>query len=158
MVKLQYIGIAFIGIAALLLSFTAGREYLAGVIFSQQEPVVHIGGAEMSVSVARTLNERRRGLSGTYELPELGGKLFIFERSERHGIWMKDMNYPIDIFWIDEDEVVVHIEEDVSPKTFPKSFRPSDPAIYVLETNANFARDYSVRVGDQVDISDAAFE
>jgi uncharacterized membrane protein (UPF0127 family) len=75
-------------------------------------------------------------------------KVFIFDTAEKWSFWMKDMNYPIDIFWLDENGVVVHIEESVSPDTYPtQSFVPPVPALYVIETKAGFAQENNIMIG-----------
>lgn len=108
--------------------------------FADQDTVtIFVGDQSFTVSVADTPEERRQGLSGTEQLPEFVGKLFIFDEDERHGIWMKDMNYAIDILWFSADRQIVHIEENVQPDTYTDSrtiFRSPEPARYVLEVVA----------------------
>lgn len=109
--------------------------------------------AEQTVvaSVAQTWAERIQGLSDTPYLPDHVVKLFIFDNSSYHSIWMKDMNYSIDIIWVDEDKTIVHIEENVSPDTYPdESFTTDVPAKYVIETVAGFVGDNDVEIGDIV--------
>lgn len=98
------------------------------------------GGLELSLAVADDSITRQLGLSGTQELSWGQGLLFIFQESDRHGFWMKDMNYPIDIVWIDSEGFVVSVSEAVSPDTFPQVFYPDAPAQFVLEVPAGFTR------------------
>lgn len=108
-----------------------------------------IGRISMLGSIADTDAERARGLSDTKEIPVGVAKVFIFNTSEKWSFWMKDMNYPIDIFWLDENGLVVHIVESASPDTYPAtSFTPPVPARYVIETKAGFAEENSIRVGE----------
>ena len=109
-----------------------------------------IDGVEVEASIAKTLPERIQGLSGTKALPKNVVKIFMFNSSGQHSIWMKDMNYAIDILWVDEAGKIVHIEEKVSPDTYPESFTSEDPAFYVIETNAGFIEDHGVLVGEMV--------
>jgi uncharacterized membrane protein (UPF0127 family) len=111
---------------------------------------LEIGGAMFDVTIADTPEKRKQGLSGTAFLPENTGKLFIFDTSDTYSFWMKDMNYAIDIFWLDDAKTIVHIAQSVSPDTYPTSFVPSKPARYVLETNAGVADSLGVKVGDTV--------
>jgi uncharacterized protein len=67
----------------------------------------------------------------------------VFDREGYQGFWMKEMNFPIDIVWLNKDKKIVHIEHNVSPDTYPKIFNPNnefnnEKSLYVLETNANF--------------------
>lgn len=109
-----------------------------------------IGGVEVQASVADTLPKRIKGLSGTPFLPENVVKLFAFGAAGIHSIWMKDMNYSLDILWVDKDGSIVHIEEDVSPDTYPEAFSSLVPAWYVIEANAGFVASSSISVGDEV--------
>jgi len=109
-----------------------------------------IGGVVVEASVADTLSERIKGLSGTPFLPDYVVKLFAFGVPGSHSIWMKDMNYPLDIIWFNEEGVIVHIEENVSPDTFPESFSSPEPAWFVIEANAGFAASNTIAVGDEV--------
>jgi uncharacterized membrane protein (UPF0127 family) len=104
---------------------------------------VKIDGVLFSVKVADTEEERRQGLSGTAGLAPRGGMLFVFDENDQHGIWMKDMNYPIDILWISESYNIVSIKKSVSPNTYPQVFQNSKPARYVLELPAGSIDEYS---------------
>ena len=73
--------------------------------------------------------------------------LFVFAEADRYGFWMKDMLFSIDMFWLDDKGQVVHLEEDVSPETYPDVFYPMVPARFVLETNAGFALEHSITIG-----------
>jgi uncharacterized protein len=79
--------------------------------------------------------------------------LFIYEESDMHSIWMKDMRFPIDIIWMDENFRVIHFEKNIEPVTFPKIFRPNSPARYVLETDIGFVDENKIGVGTVLDFS-----
>ena len=95
-----------------------------------------VDGRPYVFEVRRTPEERAQGLSGRSGLTDDEGMLFIFDYDARHGFWMKDMLFALDIIWLDADMNVVHAETDVSPDTYPRSFVPTVPARYVLEINA----------------------
>jgi uncharacterized membrane protein (UPF0127 family) len=63
---------------------------------------------------------------------------------------MKDMNYAIDILWVAQAGEIVHIEENVSPDTFPSSFASPVPAWFVVETVAGFVQTHSIALGDEL--------
>jgi uncharacterized protein len=143
----------FFAIAAVIGSGIYFQENLRTIFFGEPVSWVRLGGVQIFVSIADTQETRRQGLSSTTALAELEGKLFIFESLGTHGIWMKDMNYPIDIFWISDDLKIIHTEANVDPDTYPQSFSSPEPARYVLETNAGLAEQYGVRNGDSVNFS-----
>lgn len=100
---------------------------------------VKIGQHIYAVDVAQTNEARIKGLSDRKELLKKHGLLFIFNESQRQGFWMKDMNFSIDIIWIDEYLKVVGIERNVSPDTFPEIFYSPESIRYVLEVNSGEA-------------------
>lgn len=112
---------------------------------------LRIKEVDFMASVARTEDEKRQGLSGTSELPARIVKLFDFEGEGQWGIWMKDMNYAIDIVWLDSEKTVVHLEEDISPDTYPDVFKSSVPARYVIELSANTISNIELVLGDKVE-------
>jgi uncharacterized membrane protein (UPF0127 family) len=118
-------------------------------IYPKTVPIT-IGEAVVQASVANTLPERIKGLSDTPFLPEGVVKLFAFGADGTHSIWMKDMNYSLDIIWVAEEGEIVHIEENVSPETYPKAFSSPVPAWYVIEANAGFVASNTVAIGDEV--------
>ena len=75
---------------------------------------------------------------------------FIFPLSARYGFWMKDMNFPIDIIWIDGSYRKVETTTNITPDTYPTTFHPYLPAKYVLEVNAGFVRKQNIYVGDRI--------
>jgi len=113
---------------------------------------VMIGSTSVRASVANTLAERIKGLSGTPFLPDNVVKLFVFGVYGTHEIWMKDMNYPIDIIWADKEGIIVHIEQKIPPETFPKSFGSPTPAWYVVETATGFVSANNISLGDKISI------
>ena len=117
-------------------------------LFNQENYVV-LAETHVIVDIVDSKSERAKGLSGRTSLKPDAGMFFIFDTVGKHGIWMKEMKFPIDIVWIDQNMEVVYIENDVSPDTYPKTFAPTSPARYVLELNAGFVKKYGIKVGDQ---------
>ncbi len=115
---------------------------------------VQINNIKIEAEIAKTLQEKSQGLSGRILLEQTKGMLFIFDQPGFYGFWMKDMNFPIDIIWIDQNRIIVDITENLFPATFPKSFQPKSPAKYVLEVNAGFADKNKIVIGDAVKFDD----
>ena len=113
---------------------------------------ITIGSTTVAASVADTLPERIQGLSDTPYLPEGLVKLFVFGAEGTHAIWMKDMQYTIDILWATKEGEIVHIEESVSPDTYPDSFSSPVPAWYVVEANAGFVEANEIEIGDTMKV------
>lgn len=122
----------------------------AAVIAKWYAPVTSftLGGISLSASIADTNEERALGLSDTPYIPAGIAKLFIFDSAQQWSFWMKDMNYPIDIFWVNEEGRIVHVVKFASPNSYPEtSFVPPVPALYVIETKAGFAQENNIEVG-----------
>ena len=125
---------AAIGVSA----FTAGVFFalpVAHSVFAR----VNFARASVMAEVADTAEARMRGLSGRSSLAELNGMLFVNEKSEATGIWMKDMKFPIDILWI-RNGTVVDMKERITHDTYPEIFMPKKSAMYVLEVKSGGAR------------------
>lgn len=107
--------------------------------------------AKIRIEVADTPEERIKGLSGRESLDENAGLLFVYDQPGIYGIWMKDMKFPIDVVWLDENYRVVDIVYDIQPDSFPEVFEPSKPALYIFEVNAGFASANGIKADDMLE-------
>ncbi len=105
------------------------------------------------IELADTQEKRMQGLSGRKDIADDYGMLFIFEEAAKHGFWMKDMLFAIDIVWLSDDGTIVHIEHSVSPASYPSVLAPAVPASFALETRAGYAKDHGWDTGTKLDIS-----
>ncbi len=121
-----------------------------GNVVSGVNHVLRIGNAHVRIDIADTPALQEQGLSGRKVLSEDQGMYFIFNHPGIYPFWMKEMNFPIDIIWIDENMSVADITKRALPSSFPQTFVPRVPALYVLEVQAGFAERHGVKIGDQV--------
>ena len=109
----------------------------------------------VQVEVARTIEERSRGLGGHAPLGEREGMLFIFPTPDRHSFWMKGMTFALDIIWI-QQERVVHVLPSVphhrpgTPDSALPIYTPPAAANYVLEVPAGFAAEWGIQPGSRL--------
>lgn len=115
------------------------------------EHSIKVGDTQISVAKAETEVERIRGLSGQRGLYDDQGLIFVFDKLGNHTIWMKDMRFAIDIFWFDENYNLIHIEENVSPNSFPETFSAGSPSLFVLETKSGFTKQTGIKIGDKLE-------
>jgi uncharacterized membrane protein (UPF0127 family) len=108
---------------------------------------IYAPSSTISVLVAADDTSREQGLSGVAFMNENDGMLFVFDKPQIPGFWMKNMNFPLDIVWIDQNKKVVSISEDIATSTYPKAFSPKSPISYVLEINAGTVRKFGISVG-----------
>lgn len=118
--------------------------------------VLYFDDVAVRLEFAETEEKRQKGLSGRANLARGTGLFFVFPESDLHGIWMRDMRFPIDIIWFNEDLVVVDTAMNVTPATFPKVFQPQAPARYILETNYGFVEVYGIEPGDKAEFRNSA--
>ena len=143
---------------------------IAGVFFYQNRPdggfgliksndapksTVKINNQTFKIETATTSAELQKGLSGRESLPKDQGLLFIFDHKDFHTFWMKNMKFPIDILFINGDEIV-SIEKNAQPMKSADEelplFKPSEVADKVLEINSGLADKYEIKTGDKIEI------
>jgi uncharacterized protein len=130
--------------------FVIGLILLTVFFFNRLQPAVIVfPNASFFIETVEEEGQRIKGLSGKESMKENRGMLFKFEQEEYWSIWMKDMLFPLDIIWLDQNLVVVDLKENVSPETYPSSFSPQKPAKYVLEINAGLCEKYQIKINDQ---------
>ncbi|MDO8470701.1 MAG: DUF192 domain-containing protein [bacterium] len=138
--------VAFVCIAGFLV-FSLKDSYITQESFTE---MVSLKGHQLSVEIADTPAKQGQGLSERVSMKEGEGMLFVFQHPHIPSFWMKDMHFPLDIIWIDESRAIVGIERNVPTSSFPQTFSPTQPVLYVLELNASWADRYGVVVGDRI--------
>lgn len=117
-----------------------------------KENSVTINNKIIKVEIADTIETQFRGLSNKEELCADCGMLFVLPDKKVRTFVMRDMNFPLDFIWIDDDKIV-KIDKDAKPEGSNPVIRYlSDvPVNYVLEVNAGFCNKNGVNVGDAVE-------
>lgn len=103
----------------------------------------------VEVEVARTTEDRARGLMYRRELAPYRGMLFVFEIEEVQSFWMQNTYIPLDMIFIDAKKRVVGVVENAEPLT-TVSRRVDVPSLFVLEVNSGFARRHGISPGASV--------
>jgi uncharacterized membrane protein (UPF0127 family) len=130
--------------------YMVSKSFMADSFFDSK--VLMVGQSKINVKIANSEIERIQGLSGRKNLKDDEGMFFEFEKDGQHGIWMKDMNFSIDIIWFDKYGAIIYVEKNIDPKTYPKVFKPEIDARYVLEVNSGFFDKNNLEVGDTIDL------
>jgi uncharacterized membrane protein (UPF0127 family) len=117
-------------------------------VSSNPQPInVAIGTTTLSVKLAVTESERAQGLGEKKFLDDNEGLLFVFPKSGYYAIWMKSMLFSIDVAWLDDQFNIMEIQSDISPSTYPETFKPEQPARYILEVNSGFFKSNGITPG-----------
>ena len=115
----------------------------------------------LQVYIADTDPRRMRGLMFETEsfLADDKGMLFVFDEPGNISMWMKNMQFHLDIIWFSENGNVVSIEKNVPPCITPvevmscKSVGVSaDNAKYVLELTSGYVDEHFITEDSQLEI------
>jgi len=114
--------------------------------------VVELKNKNLTVLVADTYARQYRGLGGRKSLKNYDGMLFLHGTSDKYGMVMRDMDFPIDIVWLDKGQVV-DIAPNVPVENGTKEanlmvYKPRKPANAVLELKAGWTMENSLKIGD----------
>ena len=123
---------------------------------SAANPWVELGGKRFDIEVARTEDQRARGLMFRDSMAGNHGMLFVHEREEPQAYWMKDTHIPLDILYFDSNRRLVAQQRNVPPCSAGDACPsyPSDvPATYVLELNAGNADAMNLKNGAELKVS-----
>lgn len=117
---------------------------------------VLIDGHTFDVEIANTLPSRAQGLSDRPNLSENSGMLFIFNKPDSYGFWMKGMEFPLDMIWISGNKIVgfsENVEPEPGKSVFSlKIYYPPEAINKVLEVNAGDVQKYGIKIGDMAEI------
>lgn len=93
--------------------------------------------------------ELQKGLMYRTKMGADEGMLFKMGERKEQVFWMRNTCLPLDMFFIDDDGVIVGILENVP--TMNEELRTVGcPSSWVLEMNAGWARKHGVRAGHRV--------
>jgi len=127
---------------------------LITLFVSKKSTKVIIGNQTFRVMVAKTDKEKQIGLSNKKQIAKDQGMLFIFDNSDLYSFWMKNMEFPIDIIYINGNKVTTVISNAKVPSsnTNLMIYQPEDKSDKVLEISAGLSNKYNIKKGSTVTI------
>jgi uncharacterized membrane protein (UPF0127 family) len=125
-----------------------GPKKLAAKEFPTERDGLKI--AVIKAEIARTQEERGKGLMYRKKLPDGKGMLFIFDKDAVQSFWMKNTYIPLSIAFIVYDGRIIEIK-DMQPGSL-NSVISSRSVRYALETPQGWFSRAGVRNGDVVKI------
>lgn len=122
--------------------------------FEYQNATITVAGKQLNVLLSDSVEKRFKGLSDRKNLDEVDGMLFIFFAEGRYTFVMRDMLFPLDLLWFNQNEVV-HIVENANPEPERSegqltTYTNEIPASAVLEVPAGFVKNHNIKIGDRV--------
>ncbi len=117
---------------------------------------IKIDDIVLTVQVADTDHLRADGLMFQEELPYDEGMLFVFDDSKKRTFWMSNMQFSLDIIWINSQVNIVHIEKNVpacnttETETCPRYDGGGKDAKYILEVTAGFVDEFNITEDSEI--------
>ena len=142
-------------LALVLLAGCAGSGKGADGIPTSPNPklptaTLQVGGSTVVAEIARTSDQRERGLMFRKSIEDGKGMLFVFATDQTLSFWMKNTLVPLSIAWIGSDGIIKGLAdmdaESLDPVSSERSVR------YALEVPQGWFGRAGVRVGDRVSI------
>ena len=144
----NFIIAGFIALVVIIVFFT---QVVNKKLVPPQTTII-INGQKITAELATTPSQRYQGLSGRQKICETCGLLFVFNTREVQTFVMRDMLFPLDIVFINDNKVV-----KIDPILLPEGANPQAlyssevPVNYVLELNSGFTDKYNINIGDTVE-------
>lgn len=110
-----------------------------------------IGSKTYNLYIADTVEKQQKGLSSINKLAKDNGMIFIFDKPGFYGFWMKDMKIPLDLIFLNENQIV-DILENIQPETYPKVFTGLSPYNSVIELSEGEIKQSGIKIGDLIEI------
>jgi uncharacterized membrane protein (UPF0127 family) len=119
----------------------------------RNDTTISAGVNSINAELAKTDEQKSTGLGGRSCIGANQGMLFVFKESASYSFWMKDMKFPIDIIWINENKTVNKVIAGLAPSTYPKAYNNTQPAKYVLEIRSGSARQLNITEGTTLEFN-----
>ena len=108
---------------------------------------IKLGGQEYDIFIAKSEEQKQKGLQHFKSLPKDEGMLFVINESNPVETFfhMHNVSFPLDMIFMDDEFKVIDVK-----RGNPEDDKIEGIASYVLEVNA----DSGIKVGDEADIED----
>ena len=108
---------------------------------------------KVNVEVADTVLKKMNGLSKREFLGDYDGMWFVNTEDTQNPFWMPDMNFPLDIIFVDSKGFIVDIIASAQPcatiENCPNLY-PKEKYRFVLEVNAEFCKLHEIEIGHSI--------
>lgn len=96
---------------------------------------------------------------GRTALPSDQGMVFVFDRPTTDRFWMKDTLIPLSIaFWDERNRVVAILDMQPCRADPCPTYGPDQPYVGAVEANLGYFADHGIEVGDQVELTQQAYQ
>lgn len=125
-----------------------------GKLIKEKSKSIKIDTTEINIEVAKSNEEKSKGLSNRISLDENSGMIFVFSKNSKPVFWMKDTKIPLDIIWINDNKII-GIDKNVQPEpnvvdSKLKKYQSPFEVDYVLEVNAGFSDKNNIKLDQTI--------
>jgi uncharacterized membrane protein (UPF0127 family) len=112
----------------------------------------------ITVEIADTAAERQRWLTFRQDqLAEDTALLIKYDEPDLYEVWMLNIEYNLDLIWIDKDGNVVYVKENVPPcqnvvETVSCTYKTTARSLYVMATTAGFVDAHDISTASKMTI------
>lgn len=138
-------------ITFLVLLLTSLLLIKANDLYSYKKAFIKINRHKINLEVADSKCLREMGLMFRESLDQNAGMLFVMDSPQKVDFWMKNVNFPLDIVFINKNKIV-KIEENIPVcKSESCLFYNSEKIVdSVIEFNAGFCKKYNLKTGQTI--------
>lgn len=116
-----------------------------------------LAGHRLNISLARTYEEKAKGLMFVENMPDSDGMLFVYESPQVMSFWMKNTRIPLDLIFFTENLEINGWIKNMQPGYgLPENslarYVSEQPAQYALELNAGSIDRLKLKLGDRLEI------
>ena len=115
-----------------------------------------VSDALFNVECVVTPAALQKGLSGRKNLQSGTGMFFLFPTLGKQTMWMPDMNFPLDVVWLDETLSVVHISYGLQPCVSRSNCPPASSIYdvkYAIEMLQGDSQKYGFSIGNTLQVA-----
>jgi uncharacterized protein len=119
---------------------------------------IRIDNDTIEVEVADSPEERQRWLKFREDpIPMDAAMLLIYGKSDLYALWLINIQYDLDLIWIDENGQVVYIRENAQFCTNPFdaskcTYKNTLPAKYVIAASSGFIANHNISLSSAMEI------
>ncbi len=112
--------------------------------------LIRAGSTIITAEIARTEDEREKGLMFRTSLKDGNGMLFIFDADQILAFWMKNTSLPLSLAYISRDGTIKEIH-DLIPRSLEGV--PSEVSVrYALEVPQGYFARAGIKAGDRLEL------
>jgi len=123
------------------------------IVFSDQKNIIFVktkfSNTQFVVELAKTPEQRQKGLMGRSSLKAQSGMLFLYESPRYVSFWMKNTVISLDVIFLSATGQILKIYHNAKPDSL-EIMSAGENVSAVLEINGNLAQTIKLEIGDCV--------